>query len=99
VLALQVVNREVLLVFNLPALDLPLLIHLFAQASHLVLVLDLDLSRDALKFLSNLGLLRAVRLMESVSIFGMPCLLLFLLYDEATYILLELSFLNPVLIL
>ena len=98
VLGLEVCDRDVLLVLNLLALDLPLLVHLFPQAGHLVLVLHLDLVRNALVLLSDLSLFGRVGLVESVSVFSVSCLLLLLLDDKGANILLELTFLNAVLI-
>ena len=98
VLVLQLEDCLVLLGLNLGNFGLPLGLHVLAQASHLGLVLLLDLVRDALEFLSFGCGQGVVVLRQSVTILGLTHLLLLLLHFECTQVLLELALVDAMLI-
>ena len=98
VLVLQLSNRDVLLVFDLLALNLPLVVHLFSKESHLFLVFALDLVRDALILLANVSLFCAICLCQCVQVLLVPGFLLFLLHLQSSEILLQFSFVYSVLV-
>ena len=98
VLVLQLEDCLVLLGLNLGNFGLPLGLHVLTQASHLSLVLLLDLVRNALEFLSFGGGQGVVVLRQSVTILGLTHLLLLLLHFECTQVLLELALIDAMLI-
>ena len=78
-LLLEGLDGCVLLGLNLLNLFLPLLLHVLAQESHLILVFELDLVSDSLLLLPDSRGLRNVVLHQSILVVFLAGLLLFLL--------------------
>ena len=74
-------------------------LHILSQASHLGLVLLLNLVADALEFLALGGSLRVEVLVEGVLILGLSHLLLLFLNFKGAQVLFQLAFVDPVLVL
>lgn len=80
-------------------LTLALSLHLSAEVLHFLLVLHLDLIADSLVVTSHSAHLFVVGLVQSVNVLLLTALLFFLLNFERSQVLLQLTFVNPVLVL
>ena len=99
VLCLKLFNGAVLLGLDLGDLRLTLGLHILSQASHFRLVLLLDLVGNALELLTLGGSQGIEVLVESVLVLSLTNFLLLLLHFKRAQVLLQLTFVNAVLVL
>ena len=99
VLVFELFDGSVFLGFNLGDLCLTLGLHVLSQPRHLRLVLFLDLTGDTLMLFSFLRRQRIVVLCESVTVLGLTNFLFLFLHLQSAQVLLELTLIDPVLVL
>lgn len=98
VLARQVLDRLILLGFNLRDLSFAFLFHVLAQEQHLVLEFELDLVGDALVFFTLVGRFLVVVAREGVQVLVVAHVLLLFGHVQPAEILLQLALGDAVLI-